>query len=383
MDWNALDDNTFRERVRQFLRQHYPESLRFPARRLRLAETRVWMQTLSQEGWIAPGWPVDCGGMGLSPFKQIVLIEEQERYGVARTPDMGIVMIGPLLIAVGSPVQRAKYLPRILSVENIWCQGYSEPGSGSDLASLRCEARLEGDTFVINGRKTWTTLAHDATHMFLLARTDKAARKQQGISFLLVDVASPGVEVRPIRNLSGHEEFCEVTLTDVRVPYEDLVGELNQGWTIAKRLLGFERIFIGSPKQSQYALGRLEVLARQLQVEGDAAFQDTYGKLRMDVLDHAALFMRFAEQVRRGEELGPDVSMLKVFGTDTFARISQYILELAGEAGGLAGNVPLGQGDFDVLSTWYNARPAPIYGGSNEIQRNILAQQVLRLPREA
>lgn len=383
MDWNTLNDEAFREHVRDFLREHYPESLRFPSRRLRLGETHEWMRTLSKEGWIAPGWPVEHGGMGLSPFKQIVLIEEQERYGVARTPDMGIVMIGPLLIAVGSAEQRSRYLPRILAVENIWCQGYSEPGSGSDLASLRCEARLEGDTFVVNGRKTWTTLAHDATHMFLLARTDKAARKQQGISFLLVDVSTPGIEVRPIRNLAGHEEFCEVTLQDVRVPYTDLVGELNQGWTIAKRLLGFERIFIGSPKQSQYALGRLEALARQLQIEGDPAFRDAYSKLRMDVLDHAALYMRFAEQVRRGEELGSDVSMLKIIGTETFTRISQYIVELAAEAGGLVGNVSLGQGDFDVLSTWYNARPAPIYGGSNEIQRNILAQQVLRLPREA
>lgn len=292
---------------------------------------------------------------------------------------MGIVMVGPLLIQHGTDEQKAYYLPKILSGEHVWCQGYSEPNAGSDLASLRTEAVLDGDHFIVNGQKTWTSLAQDATHIFMLVRTDKKAKKQEGISFLLAETSTPGIELRPIRNLAGHEEFCETFLRDVRVPRDNIVGELNRGWTIAKALLSFERIGIGGPKQSQYAMARLEELALQLGLTDDQGFMDSYARCKLDVLDHAALYERFVDQVRRGETLGADVSMLKIVGTENYQKISQLLVEAAGSAGGLVGDVDIAGESFDWLTSYYNARPATIYGGSNEIQRNILASQVLGL----
>jgi hypothetical protein len=378
-DWNALDDESFRQQVRSFFQQHYPEALRYPKTRLRWAQIKDWYLTLSKKGWLAPAWPVEYGGMGLSPAKLMIFMEETERHGVARAPDMGINMVGPLLIQHGTEAQKAYYLPKILSGEHIWCQGYSEPNAGSDLASLRTEAVLDGDHFIVNGQKTWTTLAQDATHIFMLVRTDKTAKKQEGISFLLADMSTPGIERRPIRNLAGHEEFCECFFRDVRVPKENIVGELNRGWTIAKALLGFERLFLGSPKQSQYAMARLEELIVQRGLDADAAIMEAYARLKLELLDHMALYERFADQVRRGETLGPDVSMLKIIGTENYQRIAQLMVEAAGCAGGLVGDVELDGQTFDWLTSYYNSRPATIYGGSNEIQRNILATQVLGL----
>jgi len=379
-DWNSLDTETFRATVRRFFEHNYPEALRYPKRRLRWAEIRDWTLKLSAQGWLAPSWPVRYGGMGLAPEKLIAFIEEQERHGVARAPDMGISMVGPLLIQHGTEVQRAHYLPRILSCQDIWCQGYSEPNSGSDLASLRTEAVADGDDFIVNGQKTWTTLAQDATHIFLLVRTDKAAKKQEGISFLLADMTTPGITVRPIRNIAGNEDFCEVFFDNVRVPRSQRVGELNKGWTIAKALLSFERIFLGSPKQSQYALARVREAAELLGLFDDAVFTDRYTQLALDVADLGALYTRFVDQVKRGETLGPDVSMLKVFATETYSRLANLLVELAGASGGTPGDIEVEGGSIDVLTTFYNARPATIYGGSNEIQRNILASSVLQLP---
>lgn len=379
-DWNSIDNEEFRTQVRAFFEKNYPANLRYPQTRLRWHQIRDWYLSLSRKGWIAPAWPTEYGGMGLSPEKLIIFIEEQERWGVGRAPDMGINMVGPLLIKHGSDEQRREYLPKIISGENIWCQGYSEPNAGSDLASLRTEAVLSGGEFIVNGQKTWNTLAQDATHMFLLVRTDKTVKKQQGISFLLVDMTAPGISVRPIRNIAGHEEFCEVFLENVRVPEAQLVGGLNKGWTIAKALLGFERIFLGSPKQSQYALARLEELAVALGVDRDTAFLDRFTQLRMDVADHADLYSRFIEQVKRGEELGPDVSMLKIWSTETFSRLANMMIETAGSAGSTSGEICLGSHHANVLTSLYNARPATIYGGTNDVQRNILASQVLELP---
>ena len=379
-NWDDLADEDFRQLVRAWFEQHYPDELRYSPRRLHWPEIKPWYLKLSAKGWLAPNWPVEYGGMGLSPAKVLIFIEEQERWGIARAPDMGITMIGPLLIAHGSPDQRAHYLPKILAGENVWCQGYSEPNSGSDLASLQCEAALSGDKFVVNGQKTWTTLAQDATHIFLLVRTDKTVKQQAGISFLLLDITSPGITVRPIRNLAGDEEFCEVFFDDVRVPVENLVGELNTGWTIAKALLSFERIFLGSPKQSQYALQRLESIANGINLFEDTGFTDRFTRLKLDSLDLESVYFRFAEIVRDGRTLGPDVSLLKIWATETFARLSELMLEAAGEMGAERGDLRFGTGSANILSQFYNARPATIYGGSNEIQRNIIAKHVLRLP---
>jgi hypothetical protein len=320
--------------------------------------------------------------MGLGPSKLLVFIEEQERWGVARAPDMGITMVGPLLIKHGTPEQRSAYLPKILAGENIWCQGYSEPNAGSDLASLRTEAIIDGDDFVVTGQKTWTTLAQDATHIFLLVRTDKAAKKQAGISFLLVDMKTPGITVRPIRNLAGNPEFCEVFFDAVRVPRANLVGAMNEGWTIAKALLSFERIFLGSPKQSQYALQRLTSVATERGLFADHAFTERYTRLRLDVLDLEAFYGRFAAIVKSGGTLGPDVSLLKIWATETYARLTELMLEAAGPDGATLGKVAFGASEVDAVAAFYNARPATIYGGANEIQRNIVAKGVLDLPDE-
>ena len=197
-DLNSLDDDAFRVAVRRFVEEAYPSELRNPPHRLHMHEGLPWFERVAAQGWVAPGWPREHGGMGLDASKQIILIEEYERHGVARLPDHGVVMLGPLLMRYGTAAQRERFLPRILTGEHIWCQGYSEPGAGSDLASLRTEAVLDGDHYVVNGQKTWTTLATDANWMFALVRTDRAAKKQEGISFLLIDLASPGVTVRPI-----------------------------------------------------------------------------------------------------------------------------------------------------------------------------------------
>src|SRR5579875_1102654 len=334
-DLDTLPDEDFRDLLREWLAAHYPPELRNPPHRLHWHECKAWYMTLSEQGWLAPGWPREWGGMGLSPGKQLIYIEEFERHGCARLPDHGIVMVGPLLIRYGTEAQKRFFLPRILSGEHIWCQGYSEPNAGSDLASLTTSAVLDGDEWVVNGQKIWTTLAQDANWIFLLARTDKQAKKQQGISFLLVPMDAPGVSARPIVNLELHDEFCETFFENVRVPKENLVGAVNQGWTMAKALLGFERIFLGSPRQSTNALARLRELAERLGAWDDPAFQDGYTRLRLDLADHRDLYESFAAKLRRGEQLGADVSMLKVHQSELFQRITEVMLDIAGEYGSL------------------------------------------------
>ena len=379
MDMNSLTDEAFRAEVRSFVQANYPPELRNPAQRLHWDQAKPWYMTLSRQGWLAPAWPREHGGLGLSAAKQLILMEEYERHGVARTPDHGIVLLGPLLIRYGTEAQKQRFLPRILSGEDIWCQGYSEPGAGSDLAGLRTEAVLDGDEWVVNGQKTWTTLASDANWIFLLVRTDKTVKKQEGISFLLVPLDQPGVTVRPIINLEMHDEFCEVFFDDVRVPKENLVGQVNQGWTMAKALLGFERIFLGSARQSAYALSRLRQLAERMGVLDDPAFADRYTQLRLDLADHKALFEVFAEKLRSGETLGPDVSLLKIHQTELYQRITDTMLEISGEHAGLLEPIG-GNRELHPSGMFIQARPTTIYGGTSEIQRGIIAKNVLGLP---
>jgi len=383
-EWNALGDDEFRQIVRADFEAHYPASLRYSPNRLRWSRLRDWYLRMAAKGWIAPAWPLEYGGMGLSPGKLLIFLEEQERWGIARYQDHGVLMIGPLLLCYGSEDQRRRFLPPILRCEHIWCQGYSEPGAGSDLASLRTRAeRVDGPEephFLVNGQKTWTTLAQDATHIFLLARTDLQAKKQDGISFLLADINSPGIRVRPIRDIAGHEEFCEVFLDDVRVPTENLVGELNKGWTVAKSLLGFERVSLGSPKFCEYGLQMLVRAARLAGVDHEPAFRDKFVALQLDVVHLADAYAGFADRLVRGETLGQDVSLLKIWSTETFQRIADLIVETAGACGGLLDEVAFGDEKINILGSWYKARPATIYGGSNEIQRNIIARNVLNLP---
>ncbi|KAA2214056.1 acyl-CoA dehydrogenase family protein [Teichococcus oryzae] len=378
-DLNAMSDEAFRAEVRRFVEAEYPPELRNPPHRLHWEQGKPWFEKLRARGWVAPGWPRELGGMGLDASKQIILIEEYERHGVARLPDHGVIMLGPLLIRFGTEEQRQRFLPRILAGEDIWCQGYSEPGAGSDLASLRTEAVLDGDHYVVNGQKIWTTLATDANWIFCLVRTDKSAKKQDGISFLLIDMKMPGVTVRPIINLALHDEFCEVFFDNVRVPKENLVGEPNKGWSMAKALLGFERIFLGSPRQSGYALARLKLLAERMGVSDDPDFADRYTRLRMDLEDHKDLYETYVAVLRRGETLGPDVSMLKLHQAELFQRITELMLEIAGEHAGLLEPME-GNRDLHPAGQFIEARPTTIYGGSSEIQRGILAKNVLGLP---
>ncbi|KAF1065346.1 MAG: putative acyl-CoA dehydrogenase FadE17 [Pseudomonas citronellolis] len=378
-DYNQLDDESFRLSVREWIAANYPQRIRNPAHRLGREDTREWYQALSRQGWLCPGWPTRYGGMGLDAGKQLIMIEEMENYGCARLPDSGITMLGPLLIRYGSDAQRERFLPRILSGEDIWCQGYSEPNAGSDLASLRTEAVLEDGQWRINGQKTWTTMGSEANWIFVLARTERGPKAQHGISFLLVPMDSPGIDVRPILNLELHGEFCEVFFNDVRVPHDHLVGEVNQGWGMAKALLGFERIFLGSPKQATFALERLARLARHQGVWQEPAFAQRFAALAMDLDSHKALYERFAERLRRGESLGPDVSMLKIFQSELYQRISELGLEIAGPDSALQNPFAVDP-DLHPAGIFIQSRPTTIYGGTNEIQRNILAKSVLGLP---
>ena len=304
-DWDAMPEAEFRQMVRTLFAKHYPEERRFMPYRQTWAESKDWYMTLSRLGWIAPAWPRVHGGLGLPADKLIAYIEESEAWGVARPPDQGLVMIGPILMRFGTPEQRQRFLPKVLAGEHVWTQGYSEPNAGSDLASVRTEAVLDGDHFIVNGQKTWTTWGADGTHMFMLVRTDKTVKKQAGISFLLVDLKTPGITVRPIRNIAAEREFCEVFFDNVRVPRENLVGELNQGWSVAKALLGFERLFTGSPKHSQHTLHQVEKLARQRGLFDDPAFVARYAELQLDTADLGAAYTGYAEIAKRGEPIPP------------------------------------------------------------------------------
>jgi alkylation response protein AidB-like acyl-CoA dehydrogenase len=372
-DLAALDDESFRLVVRRWVEANYPPELRNPPKRLHWRDNQAWYFKLAEKGWLAPGWPREVGGMGLPAAKQLIMLEEFERHGCARMNDHGIVMVGPLLIQYGSQEQKEFFLPKVLAGEHVWCQGYSEPNAGSDLAGVRTEAVADGEDWIVNGQKTWTTLANDANWIFLLVRTDKAAKKQEGISFLLVPMDSPGITVRPIVNIDLHDEFCEVFFDNVRVPRKWTVGEVNKGWTMAKALLGFERIFIGSPKQASYALSRLRLLAERMGVADEAVFQDRYVRLRLELEDLKSLHATYVEIVRRGDPLPADVSMLKVAQTELFQKITDTMLEIAGENAGLLDPME-GNRELHPAGLFIQARPTTIYGGTNEIQRNILAK---------
>ncbi len=379
-DYNALSDEAFRAEVRAFVTEHYPaECPRFAQKRVHWAQNKAWYLTLSRKGWLCPGWPRAHGGMALEPAKQLIMVEEFERHGCARINDIGTVMLGPLLIKFGTEAQKAWFLPRILSGEHVWAQGYSEPNAGSDLAAVRTEAVLDEDHWVINGQKTWTTLGNDANWIFILARTDKTVKKQAGISFLLVPMDAPGVTVRPILNLERHDEFCEVFFDDVRVPRDHLVGEVNGGWTMAKALLGHERVFIGAPRLSASALNRLRLLAERMGVWDDPVVRDQYVRLRMDLDALTALFETYMHKLRRGDPIGADVAVLKLYQSELFQRISDRMMELAGEAAGL--EEPLdGDPRLCALGTYLMARPSTIFGGSSEVMRNMISKAVLGLP---
>lgn len=375
-----LTDDEFRHVLADWIAANYPPEKRFMKKRAYYADISDWYQSLSKKGWLAPSWPTSHGGMGLSPAKQVIYAEEMARHGCARIPDHGLA-IGKLLLMHGTPEQIGHHLPRVLSGEIMWCQGYSEPNAGSDLANLRTRADREGDELVVNGQKIWTTLGPGADWMFALVRTSKIeGAKQRGITFLLIDLKTPGVKVRPIVNLKGESEFSEVFFDNVRVPVSNVVGRIDDGWNVANSFLREERIFFGTPRQCEGALAQLDRLADATNALDQADFRDRYAQLVLDVRDLKAAFELFMGRLRGGEELGPDVSYLKVWGTETYQRIADELVQLAGDQGAQMDDVVVNGIATDVMGQYLDSRMPAIFGGSNEIQRNILAKHILALP---
>jgi hypothetical protein len=336
---------------------------------------------MARKGWIAPNWPVRYGGMGLAPAKLLIFFEEQERWGIARFQDQGVRMIGPALFEHGTEQQRQRFLPGILTCEHRYCQGYSEPDSGSDLSSLRTAARRDGDEYIVNGSKIWTTMAHDVTHMMLLARTGSEGRRQAGISFFITELTTPGITVRPITDLAGHEELCEVFLEDVRIPEANRVAGENEGWTVANTVLRSERIHIGSPQLPSYGLDSLSKIATAFGAWDDEAFRARYAELFLDLEHLKDIYGEFAHAFVEDRPIGSDVSLLKILSTELVQRVAECIRDVAGVAGAVLGPINTPEvGDIDLLDVFYKALPSTIYGGSNEIQRNIIAKRVLELP---
>lgn len=379
-DWNAMSDQDFRQAARDFIEAHCPSELRRGEEHVRWEHARGWYSAMATHGWLAPAWPVRHGGMALKPAKHLIYLEEWARAGISRVMEQGVLNVGPVLLAHGSPEQVSYYLPKIVSGEHLWCQGFSEPGAGSDLAGLRTEARIEGDEFIINGHKIWTSGAVDANHIFVLARTDKTGKKQAGISFILVDMDQPGVTVKPIVTIVGDAEFAEVFLDDVRAPIANLVGGLNNGWRVAQSLLGFERVWAGSPHMGRQAMDRLLKVAGLTGRDKDPVTVDRIAELQLDLADNSEMYERLAQEIRAGRGLGFEVSALKIVATETYARITELTMEIASERGGLFGEVAFEDGNADLLRDYLTARAPMIYGGTVQIHRNILAKRVLGLP---
>jgi len=379
-DYAAMDATAFRMMVREWIRANYPEDKRFIVRRMGMDEIGGWVRALGQKGWLAPSWPVEWGGMGLPIRKQIIFMEELSRHGCARFPDQALNLVGPLLMLFGTPEQKARHLHRIARGEEIWCQGYSEPAAGSDLASLQCKAVRDGDSFIVTGEKTWTTLAFCADWIFTLVRTDNSGRKQEGISILLIDLKTPGVTVRPIESFTGEREFAQVIFDNARVPAENLVGEVNQGWNIAKSVLGHERVMVGAPIIPMMALGQLESLMERQGAFADAGALDRYAALRLDLYDLTTMFEEYVRRIEEGVPIGGDVSLLKIRATELYAAISEEILALAGDMARLAEPIAVPGNLVFPMEIYAASRVPTIYGGANEVQRNLIARSVLRLP---
>lgn len=374
----ALSDEAFRVEVRGWIEANYMLE-RNLLERPKFAAAKPWYVKLNERGWLAPAWPIEYGGSALPIRKQVILVEEQERFGTCRLNDMGVTMIGPLLIAYGTPEQKAALLPGILNGDIAWCQGYSEPGAGSDLASLRSQALREGDFWRINGRKIWTTRANDSNWMFALLRTDTTGAKQDGISMFVFPMDTPGITVRSIRDLNGGTELCETFLDDVIVGRDALIGQVNKGWSISRALLGFERLYVGSPKQSAHAIVRLHDLIGRLGRWNDAVIVDTYVQLLFDLENHIDLYESMIDQVAQTGIYPPDISLLKISQSELYQRITDQLLELGGALAGLVEPLPDSNG-LSPANQFLFARPITIYGGSSEIQRNIIARRVLGLP---
>ena len=394
------DLERFRADARQWLLANAPPSMFTPARSeedvcwggkktVYPPDVARWLKVMGERGWTAPTWPKEYGGGGLSAAEAKVLQEEMRRLKLRPAlAGFGLTMIGPLLLHEGSEEQKREYLPPIVRGEIRWCQGYSEPGAGSDLAGLQTRAVSDGDDFVINGQKIWTSYADRADWMFLLVRTDPDAAKHAGISFILMDMTSPGVSVRPIRLISGYSPFCETFLQDVRVPRKNVVGHVNGGWPIAKKLLGFERTMIADvflERDDATGSDRLLDLARRYVGPGDGALADasirdriTQTKLDQECLD--LTLQRTKDSMKAGQAPGPESSIFKYYGTELNKRRHELFLSILGpQALGWDGE-GFEPREVKLTREWLRSRANSIEGGTSEIQLNIIAKRVLGLP---
>ena len=396
MDLNySSEDLAFRDQVRAFLEANLPADLQQKVRKhLRLSREDIvrWHRIVARQGWVAPAWPVEYGGPGWNATQRHIWEEECAIAGTPPVLPFGINMVAPVIMAFGNEEQKAYYLPRILSCEDWWCQGYSEPGSGSDLASLKTTAERVGDHYIVNGQKTWTTLGQHADMIFCLVRTDSTVRKQEGISFLLIDMKSPGITVRPIIMLDEDHEVNEVFSDNVKVPVANLIGKENKGWTYAKYLLGHERTGIAAVGRSKRELQFLKKVALKQLKRGkplleDPLFAAKVANLEIELMALETTVLRTICQ--EDQTPGPQASMLKVRGSEIQQILTELMIEALGPDAlpfdtsyleGKSGHAVTGDDDHAPLAGYYfNFRKTSIYGGSNEIQKNIITQMILGL----
>jgi alkylation response protein AidB-like acyl-CoA dehydrogenase len=396
MDLNyTAEDLAFRDTVRAFLDANLPSDLQKKVRnhlRLQKDDYVRWHQIVARQGWVAPAWPVEHGGPGWNATQRHIWEEECARAGTPPILPFGVNMVAPVIMAFGNEAQKAYYLPRILSCEDWWCQGYSEPGSGSDLASLKTTAERAGDHYIVNGQKTWTTLGQHADMIFCLVRTDSGVRKQEGISFLLIDMKTPGITVRPIIMLDEDHEVNEVFFDNVRVPVQNLIGQENKGWTYAKYLLGHERTGIAAVGRSKRELLFLKKIATDHLKRGKPLLQDPLfaakvANLEIELMALETTVLRVITQESHAP--GPEASMLKVRGSEIQQILTELMVEVLGPNAlpfdtdyleGKADHAVTGDDAAAPLAGYYfNFRKTSIYGGSNEIQKNIITQMILGL----
>ena len=398
MDLNFTpEEEAFRAEVQAFLKDKLPARIANKVKagqRLTKADQDEWHAILNERGWLANHWPEEYGGPGWGAVEKFIFDTECALAGGPRIVPFGVNMLGPVLIKFGNEAQKKYWLPRILSGEDWWCQGYSEPGAGSDLASVKTTAVRQGDHYIVNGQKTWTTQGQHANMIFCLVRTDREAKAQSGISFLLVDMNSPGVELRPIRTLDGDKEVNEVFFTDVKVPVENLVGEENKGWTYAKYLLTYERTGIAGVGFCIAALAKLKVIAAKVMKNGKPLDQDPLFAARMaqveiDLENMKTTNLRVIAAVAGGGVPGAESSMLKIRGTE----IRQEILSLMRRAVGPYALPFIEEAQYEgyadepvgpkeaatAAANYFNYRKLSIFGGSNEIQKNIISKMILGL----
>jgi alkylation response protein AidB-like acyl-CoA dehydrogenase len=390
MDLSFSPQHTaFRDEVRAFIAEALPSHLRVKAEQdghFEHHEVMEWHRILYRKGWVAPHWPVEHGGPGLDATSRFILGEELELANAPALSPFGLSMVGPAIIEFGNEAQKRRFLPKILAGDEVWCQGYSEPNAGSDLASLRTRAESDGDDFIVNGQKTWTTHAQYADWIFCLVRTDPSAKKQSGISFLLIDLKTPGATVKPFLTIGGTPAFCETWFDNVRVPKANLVGQVDGGWTVAKALLGHERTLIAAVGQIGRVIRSCKRIAARTQFADRPLLDEPALRAKIARLEirHRSLQMansRALAGAQLGRAPGPESSLLKIRGAELVQQAYELAMELMGHDA-LAwlpepGIVP--PLEESVAPAFCYLRATTIYGGSNEIQKNIIAKHILRL----